>query len=188
MNVPPLAIVQARLKSTRLPNKMLLPLAGEPLVWHAWSRAVLAFGPEHVVVACPADDAQTFGEVLPEARIFPYAGDEQDVLSRFYACAHTYRWHPDSVIVRVTPDDPFKSVSDLRRCAAGERVPVEWGGEAFTLHQLDRAHFRNRNEAFCREHITHALFGVPAPQVPEGVWTIDTEADYEAAKRKVGDV
>lgn len=191
MNIPPLAIVQARIHSTRLPNKMLLPLKGKPLVWHAWDRANMAFSADNVILACPSGDAEKFREILPEAIIFGWDGDENDVLGRFYCCAHRYRWHPESIIVRVTPDDPFKDVTAMRSTAFyGKRYAVELGAEAFTLRQLDRAHWTKANEAFSREHMTYALFGVDAPPKPEigGPWTIDTLEDYEAAKRKVGDV
>lgn len=184
MTIPPLAIVQARIGSTRLPGKMLLPLGGKPLVWHAWNAAVQAFGPEHVVCAIPAsadnDELVSVLEVECGAHVMRYDGPECDVLGRFFHVAHCYRWHPDSVIVRVTPDDPWKEPELMRRVARGERwIPVEKGGEAFTLQMLDEAHAREQG-AHHREHITHALFPVILPAAP-GHWTIDTPEDYERA-------
>lgn len=205
----PLAIVQARIGSQRLPRKMLLRVAGKPLIWFAWNAAVRAFGRENVVIAMPAtpenDELET--EVLSmDAGVltFRWDGPEWDVLGRFWHCAHVYRWHPDSVIVRVTPDDPFKDPGTMCWVAMGERHPVEFGGEAFTLRMLDNAqeteptHFEvddddctdgldpvsavkwEPNEA--REHITMALFETDAPYAPEGIWTVDTRADYEAVR------
>jgi spore coat polysaccharide biosynthesis protein SpsF (cytidylyltransferase family) len=184
VTIPPLCIIQARYHSTRLPGKMLLTLGGETLIARAWRIACEAFGAENCVVAFPMTDAASpLGDELRRIGVnaFPFVGDEDDVLSRFYFCAHTLRWHPDSVIVRYTPDDPFKSVDGLRRVARGERGPVEQGGEAFTLAMLDEAN--NRDVA--REHITHALFTTPPPDTPPGVWTIDTQADYDAAKAMI---
>lgn len=199
----PLAIVQARIGSTRLPRKMLLDLGGKPLIWWAWRAAVDAFGAENVVVAIPATpENDELAEVVDgfrrydrskigNANVFRWDGPENDVLGRFHACAHTYRWHPDSVIVRVTPDDPFKVPERLRRVARGERHPVEMGGEAFTLAMLDRAYQRNRAHgdekrmAYQAEHITYALFKCDAPPAPPGVWTIDTAEDLEAARELI---
>lgn len=171
--------------STRLPRKMLLPLGGKPLVWWAWNAAVEAFAAANVVCAIPASAEND--ELADELRwfsaeVFRWDGPERDVLGRFYHCAHRYRWHPDSVIVRVTPDDHRKDVDGLRRVAAGERLSVEYAGEAFTLAMLDAAYARVPFTDPAREHITDALFPsrMPAPQAP-GPWTIDTQEDYDAA-------
>lgn len=187
MTPPPLAIVQARIGSTRLPRKMLLDLGGHPLVYWAWNAARIAFGDEHTVVAMPASAENDELASVVEGfggRVFRWAWPENDVLGRFHACAHTYRWHPDSVIVRVTPDDPLKSVTHLIRVAAGERLPVELGGEAFTLAMLDNAHEcevsypPGWNKK--REHLTHALSHIAdPPPAPEGCWTVDTAEDLE---------
>jgi spore coat polysaccharide biosynthesis protein SpsF len=145
VNIPPLAIIQARLGSSRVPGKMLLPLCGKPLIQHVYDLTARAFFPQHVVVACPADEANKPLRVAVEnfgGEVFAWEGPENDVLGRFHACAHRYRWHPDSVIVRVTPDDPFKDPGMMKRVAAGERLPVEQGAEAFTLGMLDAAQAR----------------------------------------------
>lgn len=185
--IPPLAVVQARMGSMRLPGKMLLPLGGKPLIAWAWGAAVEAFGADHVIVATPNTPAQEpLWAALKDLGATCASVDvpEADVLARFHVVAHTHRWRPESVIVRITPDDPFKDVAMLRRVAEGERLPVELGGEAFTLADLDAAHAREY-EAGRREHISHALFQYPPPPAPPGIWTIDTEEDYRAAKFRV---
>ena len=164
---------------------MLLDLGGHPLIWWAWTASTVAFGPSNVVIAIPASaENDGLARVCEEmgATVFRWNGPENDVLGRFHACAHTYRWHPDSVIVRVTPDDPFKLPILMREVANGARHPVEWGAEAFTLTMLD--------DAWClpglsegREHITRVLFDFPPPRCPPGIWTIDTAADLEAARK-----
>jgi spore coat polysaccharide biosynthesis protein SpsF (cytidylyltransferase family) len=187
---PPLAIVQARIASTRLPAKMLLDLGGKPLVRWATDAAIEAFGRENVVAAIPASaENDELARVLSEVcEVFRWDGPENDVLGRFYYCAHRYRWHPDSVIVRVTPDDPFKVPAMMRRVANGERWPVEQGGEAFTLATLTMW----RQRAFVGfdmgeptwygyEHLSH-LIG-DAPHAPPGIWTVDTAEDLEAARK-----
>lgn len=205
MNIPPLAIIQARLGSSRLPNKMLLPLCGKPLIERAWETTVAAFGESNVVVAMPKTEPNValWAAVRSFAladNVFLYDGDENDVLGRFHACAHTYRWHPDSVIVRVTPDDWSKSARHMRENACdGIRHPVEIGAEAFTLAMLDHAcatmpgliGWDHGTPVLTsdarREHITHALFTVPArkPAPSDTPYSIDTQADYDAVRRVV---
>ncbi len=198
--IPPLCIVQARHHSTRLLGKMLLFLndprrPAETLIGRGHRIACEAFGASHVVVAIPRADASgPLGDELRrlKASIFAWDGPEADVLGRFYHCAHAYRWHPDSVLVRYTPDDPFKSVDGLRRVAAGERLPVEVGGEAFTLGMLDAAYQRtdwlvgtDPLPGTEREHLTHALFPVAPPPCPPGCWTVDTPEDLGRARERL---
>lgn len=185
--IPPLCILQMRLASTRLPNKMLLKLGGETLAARGWRVASGIFGPEHCVVATPqnAGNLPLWAELKGVgARVFLWDGPENDLLGRFYDCAHTYRWKPESVIVRWTPDDPFKDAASCKRVIAGERLPVEQGAEAFTLAQLDAAYRRSAGTVRECEHLTDALFPVLPPKSPEGIWTVDTPADYELAKKR----
>ena len=185
VSVPPLAIVQARVRSTRLPGKVLLPLAdNRPILHHVVMRAVVAFGRANVVVATgPAAENAAIVDWCARTGIacVAYEGDEADVLSRFHAVAHRYRWHPSSILVRVTADDPFKSPEAMREVAEGWRHPVELGGEAFTLAMLDHAH-ATVTEPAAREHITDALFPTRVPLIADGqVWTVDTPSDYDRA-------
>ncbi len=186
MTHPCLCIIQARYHSTRLEGKMLLKLGDETLIHRAWRLACEAFGADNCVIAYPMGDENT--PLADEVRRIganwdcTFPGVDADVLGRFYHVSHKLRWHPDSVIVRYTPDDPFKTVEGLRRVANGERLPVEIGGEAFTLAMLDAAH----GDTFYPgdlEHITHALFpGSPPPPAPsDDVWTVDTPEDYARA-------
>jgi spore coat polysaccharide biosynthesis protein SpsF (cytidylyltransferase family) len=181
----PLVIIQARLASTRLPNKMLCDLGGQTLIERAWGIACEAFGADDCVVAIPkGDEDGPLGAELDRigANVFAWEGDERDVLGRFDACAWTYRWKRDSVIVRYTPDDPFKSAEHLWRVVSGERLPVELGGEAFTLGMLDAAHRRTPKGYVSREHLTWVLFPFALPPIGIPGYTVDTQADLDAAR------
>lgn len=196
MNVPPLCIIQARYHSTRLPGKMCLPLpcldGQETLIARAWRIACEAFGEGNCVVALPMRDSP--GPLVNEltrirARWDATHPEENDVLGRLHRVAHSHRWHPESVIVRYTPDDWNKDRRSLRLVAfSGLRLPVEQGGEAFTLSMLDEACGRlmdGRELDYKHEHITYALFDTEPPRAPgrELPWSIDTREDYEAVKR-----
>ena len=189
MNIPSLCIIQARLKSTRLENKMLLKLGKETLIARAWRLAVETFQDCAVVAIPKSNEDGPLGDELRRvgARIFAWDGPENDVLGRFHACAHRYLWHPQSVIVRWTPDDPWKDPATCRLVAAGVRLPVEQGAEAFILDMLDAAWERLRliPDSPLREHITDALFPSRVPAPDDGkCWTVDTPEDYEAAKER----
>jgi spore coat polysaccharide biosynthesis protein SpsF (cytidylyltransferase family) len=186
----PLVIIQARHASTRLPGKMLLKIGSESLIERAWLKAVEAFGADDCVVAIPkGDEDGPLGVELDRigANVFTWDGGESDVLGRFHACAHTYRWKPDSVIFRYTGDDPFKSAEHMWRVVNGERLPVELGGEAFTLAQLERSHLFYLDDEAAREHITHALFPFALPPIGIPGYTVDTQTDLDAARALLGE-
>lgn len=100
-----LAIVQARLGSTRLPGKALAEIEGRPMLAHVLDRASAIPGVDGVVLATTVDSgddplvrfARTLG--IPCVR-----GSEDDVLDRFRTTLHAY---PAEVIVRVTSDCPL---------------------------------------------------------------------------------
>ncbi len=177
---------------------MLLKLGYETLIARAWRMACGIFRPDCVVVAIPSSDKDTplNGELKRiNATVCLSVCDERDVLGRFHWAAHTFRWKPESILVRWTPDDPFKDARCVRRVIDGERLPVELGCEAFTLAMLDAAHEKillgsyDANTASLayeyamkREHITNALFNAPPPPPPSGqTLTVDTQADFDAA-------
>ena len=173
--------------STRFPGKMMAPLRGRPLIWWAWRRSVEAFGEANVVVAIPdTEENHLLREFIEshDGRVFAWDGDEDDVLGRLYHCAHSFRWHPESVICRVTPDDPLKQPELMRGVAWGARYPVELSCEATTLQTLTILH-HNITDPADREHLTHILSPVPPPAAPEGVWTVDTPDDLEAIEQQM---
>jgi len=187
-DIPPLAVLQARMGSTRLPGKMIRPLAGRPLIWWAWRRSVEAFGEDNVVVAMPAtEENNVLAELVKNfgGKVFRWNGDENDVLGRFYFCAHTFRWHPNSVICRITPDDPLKQPKLMKEVSWGVRHPVELSCEATTLQELSILH-ATVTELADREHLTWLLSPVPPPLAPPGVWSVDTEEDMVAISDVMG--
>jgi spore coat polysaccharide biosynthesis protein SpsF len=188
MTPPPLAIVTARMRSSRLPGKVLAECAGRPLIAWATDAAIAAFGRANVVIATTADPENAPIVAWAKAAnmaVFAWDGPEADVLGRFAACAETYRWHPESIVIRVTPDDPRKRPDALRRVADGVREPVELGGEAITLDRLRdlNAVLSRVDDAVLREHLSYAFFRHPAPSAPDGLWTVDTPEQLAAMDR-----
>lgn len=101
----PVVIVQARMGSTRLPGKVLLPLCGKPMLWHIVQRCWAAAGVADVVVATtdqPQD--QLIRDFCAAEGIAWYAGSETDMLDRYYQAALHYEADP---VLRVTADCPM---------------------------------------------------------------------------------
>ena len=102
MTKPAIVIIQARSSSSRLPNKVLKPLAGQPMIWHIVQRARACGNVDHVVVATsvePSDDA--LAKFCAQADIECYRGSLSNVLSCYLAVLEHYDY---PYFVRITGD------------------------------------------------------------------------------------
>ena len=105
MQLLTVAIIQARMSSSRLPGKVLMDIGGYPMLGRVVDRARRAKSVDQVVVATtidPADDA--VANFCSQQGYAYYRGNQQDVLDRFYQAALVYH---ANVIVRLTADCPI---------------------------------------------------------------------------------
>src|SRR5438045_3415478 len=99
------AIVQARMGSSRLPGKVLRNIQGEPMLYRVLSRIRRATRLDDIIVAttsrteddCIAVSASDWG-------VQAFRGSELDVLDRYYNAA---RFWGAELVVRVTADCPL---------------------------------------------------------------------------------
>jgi spore coat polysaccharide biosynthesis protein SpsF len=99
------AIVQARMTSTRLPGKVLMDLAGAPMLEREIDRIRAAATIDEVVVATTVNATDDPVVDLARARgVRVFRGDEHDVLSRYLGAAAEA---DADVVVRVTADCPL---------------------------------------------------------------------------------
>ncbi len=107
------AIIQARMGSTRLPGKVLLPLAGKPMLWHVVERARAVTQVDEVVVATTVDSTDdAIRDYCSTSGIQVMSGSEMDVVDRFLIAARDYDADP---VVRVTADCPLMDVRVVER-------------------------------------------------------------------------
>ena len=192
-------ILQARLDSTRLPQKCLLPLGGRPLIFRVM-EALSILPCEDKILACTEDSASVFAPLADEAGFTLIPGPKDDVLARY--CMAIQSCGADRII-RATGDNPFVFVDaadELHREAlalgadyAGySGLPYGAGVEAVSSEAL----FRAEAEAFSRQEREHVcpylynhfeLFRLHRPLAPHR-WqaldhriTVDTREDYEKA-------
>ncbi|MFO7742416.1 MAG: glycosyltransferase family protein [Anaerolineae bacterium] len=201
------AIVQARMGSTRLPGKVLLDLAGEPMLARVMDRLARAERLDDVVVATtvePADDAIV---ELSRDREWPYfQGSERDVLDRYYRSAKAYQ---ADAVVRVTSDCPLidwelvdrvveeflarqPQVDYVSNTTPNRTFPRGLDTEVVRFDALERAWCMDDNPAW-REHVTpyvrrHAeLFRAHGVTNDEDLsqmrWTVDTPQDLAFVRR-----
>lgn len=99
------AIIQARMGATRLPGKILMDIAGKPMLCHVIERMKQSKNVDSIVVATTTkEEDKAVLELAKECGIKIFAGSEDDVLDRFYQA--TKKFGAD-VIVRITVDCPI---------------------------------------------------------------------------------
>lgn len=106
------AIIQARMASTRLPGKVLLPLAGKPCLWWMIKRTSLAKLVDEIVVATtddnsndPIEDFYNYAnKEFNNLSLFRYSGNENDVIGRVLKCAQQRR---GDIICDISSDCPL---------------------------------------------------------------------------------
>jgi spore coat polysaccharide biosynthesis protein SpsF len=202
-------VIQARMGSTRLPGKVLLPLVGKPLILRMYDRVALAKYAGEIVVAITEDenDDQLF-KLCHQNNIKVFRGHSLDLLDRHYKAAKKY--HAD-VVIKIPSDcplidpeiidkvmqyyisnrDKFDYVSNLHPPTYPDGNDVE----VMSFGALEDA-WINANKDFEREHTTpfiwenHDKFRIGNVVWDEGFdysmshrFTIDYKEDYEFIKR-----
>lgn len=100
-----IAIVQARLGSTRLPFKMMLSLHGKPIIEWVIKRIQKSNLLDNIIVAIPVtEDNDLLEKFIQELGIKVYRGSEGNVLERFYKAVEDEEY---TQIVRVCADNPL---------------------------------------------------------------------------------
>lgn len=100
-----IAIIQARMASSRLPDKVLLDIAGKPMLAWVVERTQRAQNLAEVIVATTKDPSDDAVQALCQERGYPvYRGSAFDVLDRYYQAA---RQHGADIVVRITADCPL---------------------------------------------------------------------------------
>ena len=98
-------LIQARMGSTRLPNKVLADIEGKPMIWHLVNRLSQSkFSPEIIIVTTILKEDKQIIEFGKELNLKVYAGNCDDVLDRYYQASLKYNV---DIIVRITADCPL---------------------------------------------------------------------------------
>jgi spore coat polysaccharide biosynthesis protein SpsF len=194
------AIVQARMGSSRLPRKVLKDLGGATVLDRVLNRLGRSRLIQESVVATtiePADDAIVEHCERTGRKVF--RGSEQDVLDRYYQAA---KYVNADVVVRITSDCPVidPEVTDGTIRAFLDRhadyasnvlvrtYPRGLDTEVMTVQALERA-WRESNKPHQREHVTPYIYENPSEFKLHGIendtdcsrhrWTVDTPEDLE---------
>lgn len=99
-------IIQARMTSTRLPGKVMLPLCGMPVLQVMIER--LPSWRQQIIVATTNDGSeQPIVQLCQQLGVRYFQGDTDDVLGRYYQAATFFGADDTTTIVRLTSDCPL---------------------------------------------------------------------------------
>lgn len=202
---PVVAVIQARMGSTRLPGKVLLQVSGDTVLGHVIRRLKAVNGVDRVVVATttlPEDDVLVLVAEAHGAAVT--RGPSEDVLSRYVLA---FDRHGGETGIRVTSDCPALDPELVRSglaIFAAERpdylsnvvvrtYPRGYDFEIFSVAAL-RTAARESRDPYSREHVTPFLYQNPerfvvrslARDDPRGSanWriTVDTSEDWQLVR------
>jgi spore coat polysaccharide biosynthesis protein SpsF len=197
------AIIQARMGSTRLPGKVLKDLCGATVLARVVNRTRRATLVDEVVVATtvqPADEAIV--KECERLSVACFRGDEADVLDRYYHAAQKYS---ADAIVRITSDCPLidpelidatiraflDDKADYATNALVVTYPRGLDVEVFTAEALAET-WGEAQQAYERTHVTPYMYENPErfkivaltaeKDYGKYRWTVDTDEDMEAIR------
>lgn len=100
-----LAVIQARMGSTRLPGKVLLPILGKPLVWRIYERLAKSSLIDKIVIATTTEASDDPLEAFAKSQnIGIYRGSVDDIVARIYGAGEAF---DATKLLRIWGDCPF---------------------------------------------------------------------------------
>ncbi len=166
------AIIQARMGSTRLPGKVLLDLAGETVLQRVVQRSRRSKLVHDIIIATTTQvEDDVLENECKRLGVQCFHGSKDDVLDRYY---HAARSSAADIIVRITADCPFvdpelidETIALLRREEADysatdvpATIPRGTDVEAFTFPVLERGWLES-SQPHEREHVTPYFYQHP---------------------------
>lgn len=201
-----IAIIQARMGSTRLPGKILKKINDNVILDYVIDRLRLCKKLDNIILATTTSKKDDVLEQYSvEKKIDYFRGNEEDVLGRYYYTAKKYK---ADIIVRITSDCPLidpeivdKVIEKHIECNSNytantikRTYPRGLDVEVFNFNVLE-ANFKNANEKYQREHVTPYIKEHPEKfklenveakgklKRPEIRITIDTIEDFKLVKK-----
>lgn len=197
-----LAILQARMSSSRLPGKVLSPLFGEPMIFRQIERLARARRIDRLVVATSTDGSDdALAEACAARGVAVFRGSLDDVLDRFAGALDLF---PEAkTVIRVTADCPLADWTVVDEVIAhlettGADYASNTPAERTYPHGLDVEvmrrealldAWRDGRDPYEREHVTPYIYRRPetyrlefvscTPSLAHLRWTVDYPADLE---------
>jgi len=199
------AIIQARMGSTRLPEKVMKNLQGKTVLEHVIERVKQSKLIDEIIIATTTHERDTAieSEAL-RCGVKAFRGSEDDVLSRYYYAAKENNL---DVVVRITSDCPlidpriiddivqfyknnnYDIVTNAGNDVENRTYPRGLDVEILSFDILENAYI-NASEKYQREHVTPYIYEVVQNKFyyknqsdySKYRWTLDTDEDFQLIK------
>jgi len=183
-------IIQARLNSTRLPRKVLLPFKDDKNVLEFLIERLIELNP----IIATVENAQEIVEIAKKYNLRYFIGSEENVLERFYLTAKKFKAKEDDLIVRICSDSPFLNSEIVKEVIKNFKDDYTHNlkdtkglnVEVFKFSCLEKAYFNAKSD-FEKEHVTPwiknncKIYKVSIIK-NDLILTLDTKEDYERLK------
>lgn len=195
------AIIQARMSSTRLPEKILMKINGVSIIESLLNQLSYSKLLSRKIIATSNDDSELpLIKQLDFMKISYFRGSQTDVLDRYYQCAKNYKIEQ---IVRISGDAPFidpnivdkaidffnnSNFDYVNNFNDKNRYPVGSEVEVFGFNTLEKA-WKNAKKPSEREHVTSYIYNHPEDfeignleyvcDLSHLHWTVDRVQDLE---------
>ncbi|MBU9889493.1 MAG: 3-deoxy-manno-octulosonate cytidylyltransferase [Candidatus Omnitrophica bacterium] len=136
-----LGVIPARLGSTRLPEKVLRPIAGKPMIQHVWEGAKRAARLEGVIVACDDERIRKCVEAFG-GKAFMTRPDHPNGTSRI---AEVMEHFKHDWVINIQGDQPLVDPKALDEMVAVFETSLEVEMLTFAVRMTDRAAYENPN-------------------------------------------
>jgi spore coat polysaccharide biosynthesis protein SpsF len=186
-------ISQARLTSTRLPQKILMKIKEKTLLEIHINNLKKADIP--IIIATPSDNFLPISKICKETKVATFQGDEHDVLSRFYNTAKQFNI---KTIIRVTSDCPFIDGKQLKNAllmyqsfndsqlffsnTLERSFPRGFDFEIFDMSMLEEAH-KHAIQQHEREHVTPFIY--EKAKIQKKIKQFINDTDYSSLRLTV---
>ncbi|WKV09845.1 glycosyltransferase family protein [Thermoanaerobacterium sp. CMT5567-10] len=198
------AIIQARMGSTRLPGKVMKIIMDKPVIEHVVNRVKASKEIDDIIIATTTKkEDDIIVEEAQKLNVKYYRGSENDVLSRYYYAA---KENNADIVIRITSDCPVidpKIIDDMiyKFMQLYEQDNIDYMSntikrtyprgldvEIFTFESLEKA-FIEADKSYQREHVTPYIYENPEIFKIGGFknnidyssyrWTLDTIEDFK---------
>lgn len=195
-------IIQARMGSNRLPDKVLKKIGNKNLLEHILFRLSKLKQPTKIVIATTTlEKDNVIKQFCEKNNINIFRGSESNVLERYYLCAKENHFEH---IIRLTGDNPFIDIEELDNLInlhlntkvdyshSSGYLPKGTGAEIFTFEALEQSYIlgiKSNHKEHVNEYIqeNNEKFSISELKVneeknrPEISLTVDTQDDYNKA-------
>ena len=178
-------IIQARMSSTRLPGKSMMPLAGKPLVFRMVERLKKCKKIDEIVIAVPeTPHDQVFIQLAQELDVSCFSGSMLDVRDRYLKCAKQFN---AEYVVRIPADNPLPDANEIDKliefhltknphgfssnlAQVNESGYLDGvGAEIFSTKLLEESVTRSSSETV-KEHVHRNFFDYATQKPVDAAW------------------